>query len=93
MPAVALTDRPRPIRRTKPKQQQQHPSPYDTAASIIASANAALAVKPTPYSQAVTSNMDRFDVIQFADLTGPNGGEWIRIGGGSFGVVFKVSDA
>lgn len=33
--------------------------------------------------------MDRFDVIQFADLSGPNGGEWVRIGGGSFGVVFK----
>ncbi|KAJ9475355.1 Mitogen-activated protein kinase mpkC [Pseudozyma hubeiensis] len=33
--------------------------------------------------------MDRFDVINFADLSGPNGGEWIRIGGGSFGVVFK----
>lgn len=36
-------------------------------------------------------DMDRFDVIQFADLSGPDGGEWIRIGGGSFGVVFKVS--
>ncbi|SPO30323.1 related to serine/threonine protein kinase [Ustilago trichophora] len=33
--------------------------------------------------------MDRFDVINFADLSGPNGGDWIRIGGGSFGVVFK----
>lgn len=33
--------------------------------------------------------MDRFDVINFADLTGPNGGEWVRIGGGSFGVVFR----
>lgn len=33
--------------------------------------------------------MDRFDVINFADLSGPNGGEWVRIGGGSFGVVFK----
>ncbi len=33
--------------------------------------------------------MDRFDVINFADLSGPNGGDWVRIGGGSFGVVFK----
>ncbi|PWN27302.1 kinase-like protein [Jaminaea rosea] len=33
--------------------------------------------------------MDRFDVVRFEDLTGPNGGEWIRIGGGSFGVVYK----
>ncbi|SOV05409.1 related to serine/threonine protein kinase [Ustilago sp. UG-2017a] len=33
--------------------------------------------------------MDRFDVINFADLSGPNGGDWLRIGGGSFGVVFK----
>ncbi|SNX87605.1 related to serine/threonine protein kinase [Melanopsichium pennsylvanicum] len=33
--------------------------------------------------------MDRFDVINFNDLSGPNGGEWVRIGGGSFGVVFK----
>ncbi|EPQ28036.1 uncharacterized protein PFL1_04363 [Pseudozyma flocculosa PF-1] len=33
--------------------------------------------------------MDRFDVINFADLTGPDGGEWVKIGGGSFGVVFK----
>ncbi|UZJ51396.1 hypothetical protein CBS101457_000716 [Exobasidium rhododendri] len=34
-------------------------------------------------------NMDRFDVIKFDDLTGPGGGEWIKIGGGSFGVVFR----
>ncbi|PWN19061.1 kinase-like protein [Microstroma glucosiphilum] len=33
--------------------------------------------------------MDRFDVINFDDLTGPAGGKWIKIGGGSFGVVFK----
>lgn len=33
--------------------------------------------------------MDRFDVIRFADLSGPQGGEWVRIGGGSFGVVFR----
>lgn len=35
--------------------------------------------------------MDRFDVIKFEDLTGPKGGDWVRIGGGSFGVVFRVS--
>ena len=35
--------------------------------------------------------MDRFDVIKFEDLTGPQGGEWVKIGGGSFGVVFRVS--
>lgn len=35
--------------------------------------------------------MDRFDVINFADLTGPKGGEWVKIGGGSFGVVYRVS--
>ena len=35
--------------------------------------------------------MDRFDVISFADLTGPKGGEWVKIGGGSFGVVYRVS--
>lgn len=35
--------------------------------------------------------MDRFDVINFNDLTGPGGGEWVKIGGGSFGVVFSVS--
>ncbi len=28
-------------------------------------------------------------MINFADLSGPNGGDWVRIGGGSFGVVFK----
>lgn len=33
--------------------------------------------------------MDRFDVIQFADLTGPEGGPWVKIGGGSFGVVYQ----
>ena len=34
--------------------------------------------------------MDRFDVISFSDLTGPEGAEkWVRIGGGSFGVVFS----
>ncbi|CAO1636117.1 unnamed protein product [Parajaminaea phylloscopi] len=33
--------------------------------------------------------MDRFDVVQFADLTGPEGGQWVRIGGGSFGVVYQ----
>jgi LIM domain kinase 1 len=33
--------------------------------------------------------MDRFDVIRFDDLSGPKGGEWVRIGGGSFGVVFR----
>lgn len=33
--------------------------------------------------------MDRFDVISFQDLTGPKGGEWVRIGGGSFGVVYR----
>lgn len=33
--------------------------------------------------------MDRFDVINFDDLTGPAGGQWIKVGGGSFGVVFK----
>lgn len=33
--------------------------------------------------------MDRFDVVRFQDLSGPNGGEWVRIGGGSFGVVYK----
>lgn len=32
--------------------------------------------------------MDRFDVISFNDLTGPKGGDWVRIGGGSFGVVY-----
>lgn len=35
------------------------------------------------------ARMDRFDVIKFEDLSGPKGGEWIRIGGGSFGVVFR----
>ena len=35
--------------------------------------------------------MDRFDVINFNDLTGPGGGDWVKIGGGSFGVVFSVS--
>ncbi|CEH17150.1 kinase-like protein [Ceraceosorus bombacis] len=33
--------------------------------------------------------MNRFDSIHFADLTGPGGGQWVRIGGGSFGVVYK----
>ncbi|KDN52790.1 kinase-like protein [Tilletiaria anomala UBC 951] len=34
--------------------------------------------------------MDRFDVISFSDLTGPDGSDkWVKIGGGSFGVVFK----
>jgi hypothetical protein len=37
--------------------------------------------------------MDRFDVVKFEDLTGPQGGDWVKIGGGSFGVVFRVSDA
>lgn len=37
------------------------------------------------------SQMDRFDVINFNDLTGPGGGDWVKIGGGSFGVVFSVS--
>lgn len=36
-------------------------------------------------------DMDRFDVIKFDDLTGPGGGDWVKIGGGSFGVVFRVS--
>lgn len=39
--------------------------------------------------RAIDRAMDRFDVIRFEDLTGPDGGEWVRIGGGSFGVVFK----
>lgn len=39
--------------------------------------------------RAIDQAMDRFDVIRFEDLTGPDGGEWVRIGGGSFGVVFK----
>lgn len=39
--------------------------------------------------RAIERAMDRFDVIRFEDLTGPDGGEWVRIGGGSFGVVFK----
>lgn len=38
-----------------------------------------------------SSKMDRFDVVKFDDLTGPGGEEWIKIGGGSFGVVFRVS--
>ncbi|PWN37278.1 kinase-like protein [Meira miltonrushii] len=33
--------------------------------------------------------MDRFDVIKFEDLSGPKGGDWVRVGGGSFGVVFR----
>lgn len=35
------------------------------------------------------AKMDRFDVIKFEDLSGPKGGDWVRIGGGSFGVVFR----
>ncbi|MCO5589548.1 hypothetical protein L7F22_043516 [Adiantum nelumboides] len=35
------------------------------------------------------ARMDRFDVIKFEDLSGPKGGDWVRIGGGSFGVVFR----
>jgi hypothetical protein len=34
--------------------------------------------------------MDRFDVISFSDLSGPDGSsQWVKIGGGSFGVVFQ----
>lgn len=56
------------------------------------------AVAPAPPNRVISSRitkrffsaMDRFDVVRFSDLTGPNGAaEWIRIGGGSFGVVYK----
>lgn len=45
---------------------------------------------PRPHVLYKSIKMDRFDVIKFDDLTGPGGDEWIKIGGGSFGVVFRV---
>lgn len=76
-----VTHRTKRLPNDKTKQREEKPLPV-------------LQKKTSPSPQLPrrgTPKMDRFDVVKFDDLTGPGGEEWIKIGGGSFGVVFRVS--